>query len=306
LSPKSDSMPPLHLDQPGRRRLLTEPPPSTQAKPPDNPPPRQNPPPTPPVSKDPVKLSGPWKIGFLYGTKNYTSTVNFIQDGNSFHGTGTDDEGNMPFSIEEGSINGQQVSFIKKYGDGKHLPVQYGGNFQIVNDPNYSGPYLGGEYQLVVHGKPVSSVWEAEVVSDQTLPANAQTPPAPPPEAPPTPSPAPSPNHAPQLSGKWNVGFEYNFKTIHSTMYLEQNGGKLAGHGLDENTKEKFVISKGWYNYPRLTIVRKYVKGKGSAASDREVTFKATVTWVNESDYQGPYLSGKTQGGGAWEAQLMK
>jgi hypothetical protein len=306
LSGKSDSTPPMHPATTGRRQLLTEPPPGTQNKPPDNSQPAPKPPPPDrSPSKDPVKLTGQWKVGFLYGTKNYTSTINLIQEGNSFHGTGTDDDSNLPFSIEEGTITGQQVAFLKKYSDGKHLPVQYGGSFQTVSDANYSGPYLSGEYELAAHGKPISSVWEAEMVSDEPAP---QIPPgSPQPAAPLTapPSPAPSPNHAPQLSGKWNVGFEYNFKTVHSTMYLEQNGGKLSGHGSDVNTKEKFVISKGWYNYPRVTIVRKYVKGKG-AASDREVTFKATVTWVSESDYQGPYLNGKTQGGGAWEAQLYK
>ena len=291
----------MHLTTPGRRQLLTEPPAGAQKKQP--PPPKEAPPPEPP--KVPVKLTGHWKMGFLYGTKNFTSTIDLTQDNNSFHGTGTDDDSNLAFSVEQGTISGQQISFIKLYSDGKHQPVQYGGSFQIVNDPNYSGPYLSGEYELASHGKPISGVWEAEVVSDQPPPANPQPAPQNPPESPPPPEPPPPHRGAPQLSGKWNVGYEYNFKTIHSTMYLEQDGGKLTGHGFDENTKEKFVISKGWYKYPRLTLVRKYVKGKG-AAGDREVTFKATVSWVSASDYVGPYLNGKTQGGGAWEAELLK
>jgi hypothetical protein len=300
LSPKSDTPAPTHQNLSGRRVLLTEPPPGAQSKPP--PPPKQAPPPEAP--KVPVKLSGTWKIGFLFGTKNYTSTINLTQDGNSFHGTGTDDDSNLAFAIEQGTINGQQVSFIKTYSDGKHQAIEYDGTFQVVNDPNYSGPYMSGEYQLASHGKPVSSIWEAEVVTDQKPQANSQTPPQNPPPSPPPEAPPP-PKH-PQLSGKWNVGYEYNFKTIHSIMYLEQDGGKLTGHGFDQNTKEKFVITKGWYNYPRVTVVRKYLKGKGGAASEREMTFKATVTWVSAPDYQGPYLNGKTQGGGAWEAELLK
>jgi hypothetical protein len=30
------------------------------------------------------------------------------------------------------------------------------------------------------------------------------------------------------------------------------------------------------------------------------------VTYVNDRDYQGPYLNGKTQGGGTWEAEMIK
>jgi hypothetical protein len=299
LSGKSEEPGPTRPATVGRRQLLTEPQQGAQNKQP--PPPPKQPPPEPP--KDPVKLDGHWKVGFLYGTKNYTSTINLTQNGSAFHGTGADDDSNLPFSIEQGTITGQQISFIKQYTDGKHQPVQYDGSFQMVNDPNYSGPYLSGEYQLASHGKPISSAWEAEIVSDQPPPP---TPPPPPDNADASPPPeAPPPHHAPQLSGKWNVGYEYNFKTIHSIMYLEQDGGKVTGHGFDENTKEKFVIAKGWYNYPRVTLVRKYLKGKG-AAGDREVTFKAAVTWVSASDYTGPYLNGKTQGGGAWEAELLK
>jgi hypothetical protein len=304
LSGKSDTPPPLLHGPPGRRVLLSEPNHGSETKQPESPPPQAAPAPEQNAAKDPVKLSGQWKMGYLYGTKNFTSTVNFNQNGNSFTGNGSDDESNLAFSIAEGTISGQQIAFMKKYDDGKHLPVQYGGSFQIVNDASYQGPYLSGEYQVAAHGKPISSVWEAEIAGAQA----SQPPPAPEPAqaSPPPAAPAESPpNHAPQLSGKWNVGFEYNFKTVHSIMYLEQDGGKLSGHGIDQNTKEKYVIAKGWYNYPRVTLVRKYLKGKG-AASDREMTFKATVSWVSAEDYVGPYLNGKTQGGGAWEAQLCK
>jgi hypothetical protein len=88
-------------------------------------------------------------------------------------------------------------------------------------------------------------------------------------------------------------------------MYIEQEGDRVTGHGVDENTREKFVIEKGWYHYPKLTIIRKYLKKQG-AARDYSMAFKADVSVVKDSDYQGPYLAGETQGGGRWEAQLVK
>ena len=53
------------------------------------------------------------------------------------------------------------------------------------------------------------------------------------------------------------------------------------------------------------------VKGKGKGKTKegkpvREMTFKAEVSIANDKDYQGPYLSGKTDGGGNWEAELIK
>ena len=89
-------------------------------------------------------------------------------------------------------------------------------------------------------------------------------------------------------------------------MFLEQEGDRITGHGVDLNTKEKFTIEKGWYHYPKITIIRKYTKGKNQATSTRTMAFKASVSFVNDKDYQGPYMSGKTQGGGNWEAQRVE
>ncbi len=238
-------------------------------------------------------------VGFLFGNKNLTSTIDLTQDSaTTFHGDGKDDKTDQSFKVEKGTISGTNISFLKNYVDGKSVPVVYKGEFQIVDDPTYKGPYLHGDFQVTVKDKTMSGNWEAEQAheAEASQPAEAAPPPAPN---------SGTPDHAPQLSGKWNVGYEYNFKTVHSTMYLEQDGGKIVGHGIDENTKEKFVIEKGWYNFPKVTLVRKYARTKGGA-QERSMTFKATVTWVNDSDYQGPYLNGKTQGGGAWEAQLLK
>jgi hypothetical protein len=311
LSPSSSTAGKMHQSTHGQRQLLPELPTSVEKKngfPQETTPNQSEKTSTPSAPLSPVNLSGKWKIGFLYDTKNLTSTIDLTQSGNSFHGNGFDDLDKSPFLIEEGSIAGQQIKFRKNYSDGKSQPVEYSGTFQNVNDPNYSGPYMSGNYECLKGGKKIAGEWEGEIVTSSQAPAQApansaaekvKATPSPPPEA-------QSLTRAPQLSGKWNVGFESDFKTIHSTMYLEQDGGALTGHGIDENTKEKFVIARGWYNFPRVTIVRRYTKGKGRAATSREVTFKATVTSVNAADYTGPYLSGKTQGGGAWEAQLMK
>ncbi len=85
-------------------------------------------------------------------------------------------------------------------------------------------------------------------------------------------------------------------------MFLEQDGNKLTGHGIDLNSKEKFVIKKGWYSFPHITIVRQYVSG---SMPGKTMAFKAEVSEVSDKDYTGPYLSGKTQGGGDWEAERV-
>jgi hypothetical protein len=295
ISLSKNSGPIAHPPTSGKRQLLAD---ATVQQPK-----KEEPPPPPPQNNGPPPaVTGHWKLGFLAGTKNLTSTMDLTQNGNSFSGQGTDDGSNLAFTVEKGQITGSQVEFFKVYKNGKTPPVDYSGTFQNIKDANYTGPYLSGEYQVPVKGKTLSGQWEAEIVEE-----NAPETPQPSQEGPPPQDQfaPPPPNHAPQLSGKWDVGFEYNFKVVHSDMYLEQDGGKIIGHGVDNNTKEKFVILKGWYKFPKITLIRKYVKKQG-AASDREVTFKADVSWVSDKDYQGPYLKGKTQGGGDWEAQLQK
>jgi hypothetical protein len=295
ISLSKNSGPIAHPTPSGKRSLLADATPQQPKKAEPSPPP-----PPPQNSGTPVEVTGHWKVGFLAGTKNLTSTVDLAQSGNSFKGEGVDDDSNLAFTVEKGTITGSQVEFFKVYKSGKGAPVDYSGTFQNVKDTSYSGPYLSGEYQVPFKGKTLSGQWEAEIVQES---APQPTPPADT-EQPQQQAPSP-PDHAPQLSGKWDIGFEYNFKIVHSAMYLEQDGGKVTGHGVDNSTKEKFVIAKGWYKFPKLTLIRKYVKKQG-AASDREVTFKADVSWVSDKDYQGPYLHGKTQGGGDWEGQLQK
>src|SRR5262249_25613041 len=177
-------------------------------------------------------------------------------------------------------------------------------------EPDAPGPYLSGDYSTTYQGQQVTGKWEAIMTQAETAQAGGEpqhgggetqqsAPPPPQQQA------AVDAGKAPHLSGKWTVGYESDFKTIQSDMFIEQDNDKLTGHGQDKNTKEKFLIEKGWYNFPRITIVRKYTKGKGAAA-DRSLTFKGEVTVVNDANYQGPYMSGKTQGGGSWEVEMYK
>src|SRR5438045_320696 len=82
-----------------------------------------------------------------------------------------------------------------------------------------------GEYTTLVNGQPVKGQWEGQKMTQQAPPQTSGAPEAPPP--------TPGSDKPPDLSGKWTVGYEFNFKTIKSSMYLEQDGGKLSGHGVD-------------------------------------------------------------------------
>jgi hypothetical protein len=267
-------------------------------------------------------LNGDWRLGFKYNGQTFNASMSLKQRGNSFTGTGKEDETGNEFEIKEGIVRGDQLQFTKKYigKNASMAPIQYAGTVTTANEQNYQGPYLSGDYSFTQKdGQQMSSEWDA--VQDSGA-QQAQAPQAPrQEEAPPPQAQAPiepsqntiRPDHPPDLSGKWNVGFEYQFKTIHSVMFLEQDHEKITGHGVDD-TKEKFVIEKGTYKFPNLTLTRKYPKGetvkvKGKTHEgkpERTMTFKADVSVLNDKDYQGAYLSGKTEGGGAWEAELYK
>ncbi len=254
-------------------------------------------------AKPSINLTGRWRVGFQANQEKLSSSLEIAQNGNGFQGRGVDDQTGNAFKIEEGRIDGTQLAFVKKYENINSPPVRYTGRFSILNDPSYQGPYMAGQYSAKLPGGLFSGEWEAAMVEAnqpaQTSNAQINSNEGKGSRKPPNTA-SFAQDHAPDLSGKWDVGYEYDFKTIHSTMFLEQYGGKLSGHGIDSSTNEKFVISKGWYHYPQMTIVRSYPKSR------RALIFKAEVTNVRDSDYQGPYLKGKTQGGGDWEAQLVK
>lgn len=268
-------------------------------------------------------LTGKWNVGFKYNNETLNATMTLKQDGNSFDGTGKDEQEGNVFKIEQGSIRGDQVSFVKKYEGklSKIPPIQYAGTISTMNGDDYSGPYLKGDYAAKdPEGNVVSNDWDA--VLEKPKSAIAPAPPAQ--EAQPAQQEAASPQQqggethpdkAPDLSGKWEVAYEYKFRTVKSIMFLEQEFDQVIGHGLDDN-KEKFVFEKIYYKYPKITLIRKYqkaapAKAKGkdagkSAGGERKMTFKGDVSVVNDPDYQGPYIRGKTDGGGNWEAQRVK
>lgn len=279
-------------------------------------------------SSNAPNIAGYWKINYTVSNKPMTASARITQAGNNFEGAGTDDHNSSPFNITDGKVTGGgEVRFYKKYSGGKSAPIEYNGKMRMVDAMGYKGPYMEGEYVTAFNGKIIEGKWEAQTsaVADpsppppqsaqqmpnqqppQQMPSN-QGPPGdqgPPPQVQGNPpQQAMDPSKAPHLSGKWNTGFVYHGKTIHSTMYIEQEAGNVRGHGFDEETKEKFTL-KGWYSFPKLQFVRKYEKAKGAKTS-KELTFRANVSILNEGSYSGPYLEGETTLGERWEAQALR
>ena len=216
-------------------------------------------------------LSGHWKMAYSVNGDVKSSHVHLTQTGETFSGEGTDDQSNKAFVIEKGTIqNGDLIGFIKRYQDNPNsLPVEYGGNLDKT-----SNAYVNGRYLASVNGQSFEGEWEAEKEKSDPPPTSGSN------------SSSSSgashashkPGHAPDLSGKWNTGYEYQFKTINSTMWLMQENNKLKGHGIDHSTKENFVIEEGWYAFPKVTLIRKYsaIRSKKVNKPERKMTFKAT------------------------------
>ena len=235
------------------------------------------------------------------------------QNGNKFEGTGTDDKDGQPFVIDSGLQAGKAVSFHKRYhvDENPNLPpIVYQGNFETVNTPAYSGPYMSGTYKLSKGGQVVDGQWDAQMEGAGAGAASSGTAANNPPsqESPQQSPPPVNTNRRPDLSGKWDAGYEFEFKTVHSSMFLEQTGNKIIGHGMDKATKEAFKI-EGTYKYPDLKMYMTYypVKGpKGKSKPERKLEFRGTASVVNESEYQGTRLEGKTNGGGMWMAEQVR
>lgn len=258
------------------------------------------------------RLGGYWKIAYKLEGKDetFSSSIKLSQNGQRFSGQGTDDHNNKPFNIEQGTVRDGKVIFYKRYdnpSNADQTPVEYEGTLDLSGNP-----YMSGNFIVALNGQELSGVWEAEQESGGEGQGGqqqaAQQPQEPQKTEQQQPGYIPAPDHAPDLSGKWNVGFEYRFKEVQSTMWLEQDKDKLRGHGVDHNTKEQFQIEQGWYAFPKVTIIRKYPAHKSGkiAIPEHKMTFKAEVQWVSDKDYVGPYMRGKTDGGGNWEAQLVR
>ncbi|MBX9667986.1 MAG: hypothetical protein K2X93_10225 [Candidatus Obscuribacterales bacterium] len=252
-----------------------------------------------PPQAAPGQMDGEWKLAFTFNEQVEACHMRIKQNGDKFSGDGTDDVSGKQFLIENGARRKDQVMFYKRYqspADPSQPPVEFTGSIDIDHG------YMNGRYHFAFKGKQFDGDWEAQLTPPEPPPSQTPAQPAQQP-------PASQPSGPPDLSGKWNLGYEYQFKTMHSIMFLEQlYNGKITGHGVDENTSEKFTIEQGSYSYPKVTLVRKYaaIKTKQVTKPERRMTFKGECSWVNETDYQGAYLSGKTDGGGNWEAQKVR
>lgn len=264
-----------------------------------------NPNATPPVNGD-------WKVTYVYGENTYDSLVTFAQQGRALSGSGEDSAG--PFLIQAGVVDGTKVKFTKKYADAdpSKRPVVYNGELEWEDDEDYKGWRMGGHYKATgPDGSTIDDKWVAiATVAEQAFAAAHSQPVAQQQQAPPDgqqpsqnpeqPEPATDSGSSrpADLSGKYSAEYQFNFKKIHSTMWLEQDGGRLGGHGVDTNTNEKFVITKGFYKFPHIQITCHYVKGQNAAAT-RDLIVKASVSG-------GPALKGETQFGGGWQARIVR
>jgi hypothetical protein len=272
--------------------------------------------PSPKANEKMPPLKGEWNVDFTYNDEVLNSYVEFNQSGNQVTGEGKDLSNGKRFTLVQGEINGDQIRFQKRYitSDPSIQPLKYSGKIEYLSIPEYKGWAMSGSYSGISSGQQITGNWEATPkhagnsapdtppvaqtpqtnISAETIENNQIT----------NENESLAPNDdtaGPDLSGRYDASYTFNFKIVHSKMWLEQDGHNIAGHGVDTNTNEKFTIEKGWYHFPNLTLVRKYIKGK-DAASTRTVIFKATVS-VNS---HGPHLKGETQYGGGWEAQIIR
>lgn len=260
--------------------------------------------------KAPPPINGDWRVSFIYNNEAYESLITFAQEGKVLTGKGEDSSG--PFFITQGSVQGTNVRFVKKYADAdaSKPSVEYTGDLEWEDDEDYKGWRMGGHYKAKLSDGSVmddkwvgiSTIAEQAEQHRQQAAANPQPAPQQPEDQQPgqnqqSEQPAPS-GGEPNLSGMYAAEYQFKFKKIHSKIWLEQDGSHVAGHGVDTNTNEKFVISKGWYHYPKLTIVCHYSKGQ-SAAANRDLTVKAQVQ-------NGLSLRGETEFGGGWQAKIVR
>lgn len=261
-------------------------------------------------------VQGQWTITFSFQGKEVSADMQLEQQGNQLAGQGADQSG-TPWAVTEGTVTGNSVRFVKTY-TADRPPVVYEGELKWLADPGYTGWMIEGNYKTQdPQGNVISDAFVATPADPSAMPPPANFNAAPPVDhtsnAPidsnllssqqpaHTEQSVPDDGHAPHLSGRYDGEYEFNFKKIKMKMWLEQDNDRVTGHGVDVNTNEKFVIEKGWYKHPKLTLVRKYFKGTGAAAT-REFTFKGTV----KNGPKGPVMKGETQFGGDWSASIVR
>lgn len=257
-----------------------------------------NPKATPPINGD-------WKITWIANDQAYESLITFAQQGGALTGKGEDVAG--PFLITNGTVKGNKLRFTKKYAapDPSNPVFEFQGDLEWEDDEEYRGWRMGGHYRYrdPNTGRVVDDKWVGiSALAEQAMQQRANNPPAQPVEQPtdqqPEQAQQQSPGGEPHISGMYQAQYTYNFKKINTKLWLEQDGHRLAGHGVDTNTNEKFAVVNSFYYFPKVTLRCKYTKGH-SAAANRELVVKAQVV-------SGPALKGETQYGGAWEARIVR
>lgn len=275
------------------------------------------------VPAQPPPLQGVWDLSFTFGNQNVGAKMELQQQGTALAGQGQDFQqgeaapnppSGSPWAVVDGVVEGNKVRFSKQYSPDRPSIVHEGELKWLSDPPHFTGWMIEGHYQTQGRdGKPITGDWVATPEDPSLMPAPA----APVSSAPPPPSntsnpgssligvPPPSAHHddgkPPHLSGRYDGEYEFNFKRIKMKMWLEQDNNRVTGHGVDLNTNEKFTIERGWYKHPNLTLIRKYFKGTGAAAT-REFTFKGKVS----NGPKGPVLNGETQYGGDWTASIVR
>ena len=68
------------------------------------------------------------------------------QNGQNFSGYGKDNENGPTFKIDRGTIQGNEIIFLKRYENDSGPPVQYHGQFSFLTGDNGSVPYMGGDF----------------------------------------------------------------------------------------------------------------------------------------------------------------
>lgn len=262
-----------------------------------------------PDGSGPPPLADEWEIDFTVPNGDaQISNVVFSQQGKVLVGDGTDQSG-RPWQIQDGVVNGTNVTFSKIYTDREQPPINYIGQLKFESSPEFTGWLMEGTYTAAngsVSGKWVSNPTGGGGQAPAEDPGAPAAPGQPQVAGTPTPPTQPVPDHIgddkpKDVSGKYYVSYQYNFKTIKGHMWLEHDGNKLGGHGIDTSTSEAYTITAGKYNYPDISFTRSYEKGKNVKVA-RKVLFRAKIS----SDGHLIGMKGETQFGGRWEAKLAR
>ena len=271
----------------------------------------------PPSNGQVPTLDGQWEVDYEFKGQQFVCNVEFAQKGSQVVGQGTDQNG-LEYTLD-GSVAGEKVSLTKKYinTDPPRPPVEYAGVLKYLQTPEYNGWAMEGDYSATTaNGQKLSGKWVAnptgppsggaEQPPQQAAPtggifnAPANNTPPPPPAAPIGQIPSIGNVKPGNISGNYAVAYQYKFKKNNSKLWLKQDGDKLSGDGQDTTSGDKFTI-KGWYTYPKITLVRMYRKNAG-AKENRDMMFKGVMS----SDGNRIVINGETEFGGKWDGSLVR